>query len=72
MIHGFKYFDIFRANDRGGIRVYVKKFVNSKVLSTYAMVSDLYELLTLEMIISGNEVLLCVFYHPPSSDHGVN
>ena len=40
-IYGFKYFDIFRANDGGGIRVYVKSFMNSKVLSTYTMVSNL-------------------------------
>ena len=71
-IYGFKHFDIFRANDGGGIRVYVKNFINSKVLTTYTMVSDLFELLTLEMIISGNKFLLCVFYHPPSSDHGLN
>ena len=36
------------------------------------MVSDLYELLTLEMIVSGNKVLLYGFYHLPSSDHRVN
>ena len=71
-IYGFKHFDLFRANDGGGIRVYVKNFINTKVLPTYTMVSDLYELLTLEMIVSGNKVLLCGFYHPPSSDHRVN
>ena len=63
-IYGFKHFDLFRANDGGGIRVYVKNFINTKVLPTYTMVSDLYELLTLEMIVSGNKVLLCGFYHP--------
>ena len=42
-IYGFKYFDVFRANDGGGIRVYVKNFMNSKVLSTYTMDSNLFE-----------------------------
>ena len=65
-IYGFKHFDIFRVNEGGGIRVSVKNFINTKVLPTYTMVSDLYELLTLEMTVSGNKVLLCGFFilHP--------
>lgn len=71
-IYGFKYIDNFRSNVGGGIRVYYKNSVNIQVLPTFTVLSDLFELLTVELIFSANKIILAVFYHPPSSDHNSN
>lgn len=71
-VSGFKYFDSFRTNIAGGIRIYYKQFLNVTLLPVYSKVSDIFEVLTVEISCSEKNVLLSCFYHPPSPDHNLN
>ena len=71
-ISGFKYFDSFRANNAGGIRIYYKHFLDVKLMPVYSNVTDTFEVLTAEISCSGKNVLLSCFYHPPSPNHDQN
>ena len=71
-ITGFKYFDSFRANNAGGIRIYFKQFLNVKLLPVYSNVTDTFEVLTAEISCCEKNVLLSCFYHPPSPYHNQN
>ena len=71
-ISGYKYFDCFRANNAGGIRMYYKRFLNVKLLPVYSSNTDIFEVLTAEISCSEKNVLLSCFYHPPSPDHQQN
>ena len=71
-ISGFKYYDSFRANNGGGIRIYCKQLLNVKLMPVYSIVADTFEVLTAEISCPGKNVLLSCFYHSPSSDHNRN
>ena len=71
-ISGFKHFDSFRSNDGGGLRVFFKKALNVQLLTTFTLITGLYEMLTVEISFTVHKIILCVFYHPPSADHNNN
>ena len=48
-ICGFKHLDSFRSNDGGGIRVYYKDNLDVKLLPEFTIVSNIYEMLTVEI-----------------------
>ena len=72
IINGFKHFDCFRANDGGGLRVHFRKSLNAKMMSTFTLISGLYEMLTIEIAFPVNKIVVCALYHPPSADHNNN
>ena len=71
-ICGFKHLDSFRANDGGGIRIYHKNTIDVKLLPDFSSVSDVFEVLTVEIACPEKNVLFSVYYHPPTPDHTLN
>ena len=71
-INGYRFFDLYRNNYGGGIRIYTKELLNANVLQEFSLIDDVIEMITLEISTSGNKFLLCCVYHPPTPDHGRN
>ena len=43
-----------------------------KILNNYTMLNNLFEMLTVELLLSNHKVVLTSIYHPPSSGHAYN
>ena len=69
LISGFKSVNVYRNNYGGGIRLFCRFDLNIKVLSEFTFVSNLLEMLTVELSFAGKNIVLCVTYHVPSADH---
>ena len=65
-IHGFYCTDLYRNNYGGGIKVYVKDHIQSKILDRFTIISDLCEMLTIELLYQNQRYLLTSIYHPPT------
>ena len=73
-IPGFYCHNLYR-NGRtlgGGIKIYLRNCIQSKVLNDFTLINDLCELLTVELIFGVNKTLLSVVYHPPTSSVNKN
>ena len=66
-IDGFYCIDQYRNNYGGGIKVYVRNCMQSKVLSNFCALNDVIEMLTIELLYSNFRFLLTAVYHPPTS-----
>ena len=71
-ICGFKHVDSFRANNGGGLRVYIRDNIEFQLLPLYTIMDDYFEMLTIEIVCPDNNIVVSVLYHPPSSDHNIN
>ena len=60
-ICGFKHLDSFRANDGGGIRMYHKNTIDVKLLPDFSSVSDVFEVLTVEIACPKKKMCCLVF-----------
>ena len=61
----FKHLDSFRANDGGGIRIYHKNTIDVKLLPDFSSVSDVFEVLTVEIACPEKNVLFSVLLSSP-------
>lgn len=66
-IHGFYCADLYRNNYGGGIKIYVKDHVQSKILDRFTVLNNLFEMLTIELLYHNHRYLLTSIYHPPTS-----
>ena len=66
-IDGFYCIDQYRNNYGGGIKLYVRNCMQSKVLSNFCVLNDVIEMLTIELLYSNYRFLLTAVYHPPTS-----
>ena len=66
-INGFYCIDQYRSNYGGSIKVFVRKCMQSKVLSNFCVLNDVIEMLTIELLYSNYQFLLTAVYHPPTS-----
>ena len=71
-ISGFKYIDSFRANNAGGVRIFYRESMELKLMPNYTNVTNICEVLTVEIVRRDINIMLCCFYHPPSPDHYQN
>ena len=69
---GFRSFNVYRKNDGGGIRLYVRDTFNATILSPYTFITDICEMLCVEVTSECSKYILCCIYHPPTSDHVLN
>ena len=66
-IDGFYSVDLYRNNYGGGIKIFVKNSIQSKILNNFNMLNDLLEMLTIELSCCNHRFLLTTVYHPPTS-----
>lgn len=71
-ISGFRSFNVYRTPNGGGIRLYCKSDLDVTLIPEYSCVTDICEMLTLQIRCNDIKFVLSTVYHPPSSDHGVN
>ena len=66
-IPGFYSYSLYRDGVGGGIKLYLKNSIQSKLLSDLAFINGLFEMLTVELLFDRNKVVLTSVYHPPTS-----
>ena len=66
-ILGFYCYDLYRNQYGGGIKIYLKNCIQSKILDNLTVINNLFELLTVELLFCGCKFLLMAVYHPPTS-----
>ena len=71
-IHGFRSFNVYRTPNDGGIRLYCKNDLDVTFIPEFSLVTNIYEMLTIHITCNNIKIVLCIVYHPPSSDHGIN
>ena len=71
-ISGYHCHDLYRNQYGGGIKLNVKNCVKSKVLNNFTMLNNLFEMLTVELLLGSHKVILTSIYHPPSSSNENN
>ena len=71
-IHGFRNFHVYRTSNGGGIRLYCRDELHVTFVPEFSFISDICEMLTVQISCSAIKFVLGVFYHPPSSDHGID
>lgn len=68
-IPGFSHHVLYRDHQGGGIKIFVRSDIQSKIISEYTLMNDYFEILTVELFINCKKMLLSALYHPPSSSH---
>ena len=71
-IQGFRSFNVYRTPNGGGIRLYCKNDLQVSIIQEFSCMTDVCEMLTVQISCCDNKFMLCVLYHPPSPDHGIN
>ena len=71
-ICGFRSFNVYRTSNGGGIRLYCKEDLHVSFVSEFSFITDICEMLTVQVSCNDIIFMLSIFYHPPSSDHGLN
>ena len=66
-IPGFYCYNLYRNQYGGGIKIYLKNCIQSKILDSLAVINNLFEMLNVELLFCGCEFLLMAVYHPPTS-----
>ena len=71
-INGFKHYDSCRTQYGGGIRIYVRKECDLRILSDFTSLNDIFEIFSAEVVTDHRKFILSVFYHRPTADHALN
>ena len=66
-IPGFYCHDLYRNHYGGGIKLYLKDCIQSKILNNFTVLNDVLEMLTVEILFCGFKFILITVYHPPTS-----
>ena len=65
-IPGFYCHNLYRNHYGGGIKLYLKDSVQSKILDNFTIINDVLEMLTIELFFCGFKCILVAVYHPPT------
>ena len=68
-ISGFYCYKFYHGQCGGGIKVYVKNGIESRILENFMLLNHLFELLTVELLFDNCRIVLSSVYHPPTSCH---
>ena len=66
-IPGFYCHNIYRNHYGGGIKLYLKNCIQSKILSDFTVIEDTLEMLTVKLVFCDIKYILMCIYHPPTS-----
>ena len=66
-IPGFYCCNLYRNHHGGGIEIYIKNCIQSKILENFTVINNLFEMLSVELLFCGCKFLLMTIYHPPTS-----
>ena len=58
-ICSFKNYDLYRSQNGGGIRIYVKNNVDIKILTDNTFVTNLYEMLSVQVMSAESKFIVC-------------
>ena len=71
-IPGFYSCNLYRNHYGGGIKLYIKNCIRSKILDAFTVINNLCEILTVELLLNDCTFLLMMVYHPPTSSSAKN
>ena len=71
-IPGFYCHSLYRSNYGGGIKLFIRNGIQSKLLNNFTQLTDVLEMLVVELCFGSQKMLLTTVYHPPSSSHIIN
>ena len=68
-IPGFYCYNLYRNAPTlgGGIKIYIRNEIQSKLLDELTVVNDLCEIITFELMSKNNKAIVTAVYHPPTS-----
>ena len=66
-IPGFYCYDIYHNQYGGGMKIYLKDCIQSRILENFTVINELLEILTVELFYGGFKFILMSVYHPPSA-----
>ena len=66
-IPGFYCCNLYRNQYGGGIKLYLKNDIKSKILDNFTVLNNVCEILTVELLYNDYKFLLMMVYHPPTS-----
>ena len=66
-IPGFNCHNLYRDQYGGGIKLYVKSSIQTKILNDFTLINDMFEMLTVELLFCNHKLLLSTVYHRPTS-----
>ena len=71
-IPGFYSRNLYRDHYGGGIKLYLKDDIQSRLLSDFTFIDDLFEALSVELLFGGHKAVLTTVYHPPTPSIALN
>lgn len=66
-LSGFYCHNLYRNGLGGGIKLYVKNSIQSRILNEFTFINDLFEILSVELLFGNRKAVLTSVYHPPTS-----
>ena len=69
---GFYCYNLYRNHHGGGIKLYLKTGIQSRLLNNFTLLNDMLEMLTVEIMLENFKFVLSTLYHPPTSSHITN
>ena len=63
---------MYRDHYGGGIKLYLKDDIQSRLLSDFTFINDLFEALSVEPLFGGHKAVLTTVYHPPMTSIALN
>ena len=71
-IPGFYSRNLYRDHYGGGIKLYLKDDIQSRLLSDFTFINNLFEALSVELLFGGHKAVLTTVYHPPTPSIALN
>ena len=68
-VPGFYHYNVYRDHRGGGIKIFIKNGIQTKILKDYTLLNEYFEMLSVELLVNCKRVILCAIYHPPTSSH---
>ena len=65
-IPGFYSCNLYRDHYGGGIKLYIRNGIKSRLLKDYTFINDLFEMLSVELLFGDRKAILTAIYHPPT------
>ena len=71
-IPGFCSRNLYHDHYGGGIKLYIKDGIQSRLLSNFTFTNDLFEVPSVELLFGGHKAVLTTAYHPPTPSIALN
>ena len=71
-IPGFYSSNLYRDHYGGGIKLYIKNGIQSRLLKDFTFINDFFEILSVELLFGDHKAIFTAIYHPPTPSIALN